>query len=80
MPNIGDEIRGKEIGKMGSRNIEMQMHVWVRCPDCDEERWTQKKSAQNPVNNITRYCPQCAIHRASHFRINPEKAAKEGRI
>ena len=77
MPNIGDEIRGKEIGKIGSRNIEMQMHVWVRCPDCDEERWTQKKSA---VNNITRYCPKCTINRASHFRINPEKAAKDGRI
>jgi len=78
MPNIGDEIRGKEIGK--SSVAARSLFVWVHCPDCDEERWTQKKSAQNPVNNITRYCPQCAIHRASHFRINPEKAAKEGRI
>ena len=80
MPNIGDEIRGKELGKIGSRNVEMQMFVWVWCPDCKEERWTQKKSVFNPVNNTMRCCSQCAINRAKRFHINPEKAAKEGRI
>ena len=80
MPNIGDEIRGKEIGKIGKRNVEMQKFVWVRCPDCKEERWTQKKPVFNPVNNTSRRCYRCAINHAKQFRLNPEKAAKEGRI
>ena len=80
MPNIGDEIRGKELGKKGSRNVEMQIFVWVWCPDCKEERWAYRKSALNPVTNTTRCCSQCAINRARHFRLNPEKAAKGGRI
>jgi hypothetical protein len=80
MPTIGDEIRGKEIGKVGSRNKEMQVHVWVRCPHCLNERWVQKKSAINPVNNKSRLCPSCAKNNAKQFCINPEKAAKEGRI
>ena len=80
MPNIGDEIRGKEIGKTGSRNIELQMHVWLRCPHCLDERWAQKKSAINPVNNKSRLCPLCTKNNAKKFRINPAKAAKEGRI
>ena len=67
MPNIGDEIRGKEIGKIGKRTVEMQKFVWVGCPDCKEERWTQKK-------------PVFSINHAKQFRLNPEKAAKEGRI
>ena len=78
MPTIGDEIRGKDIGK--SSAAARSIFVWVHCPDCKEERWTQKKSSFNPVNNITRCCSQCAINRAKHFYINPEKAAKEGRI
>jgi len=74
MPTIGDEIRGKEIGK--SSVAARSLFVWVHCPDCKEERWTQKKSSGN---NATRYCSQCTIDRAKHFTLNPEKAAKEGR-
>ena len=80
MPNIGDETRGKEIGKVGSRNVEMQKHVWVRCPICSNERWAQKKSTINPVNNRSRLCPPCTLLNAKTFRLNTEKAAKEGRI
>jgi len=79
MPNIGDEIRGKELGKVG-RNAERLIHVWVKCPYCSAERWVQKKSAINPVNNKSRLCPLCAKNKAKTFRLNPEKAAKEGRI
>lgn len=80
MPNIGDELRGKEIGKTSNRAIEKQIHVWVQCPNCLEERWVAKKSSLNPVNNRSRLCPSCAVENAKKFRINPEKAAKEGRI
>ena len=74
MPTIVDEIRGKDIDKSGAAG--RSIFVWVHCPDCKEERWTQKKSSGN---NATRYCSQCAIDRAKHFTLNPEKAAKEGR-
>ncbi|MAH46712.1 hypothetical protein CMI37_12855 [Candidatus Pacearchaeota archaeon] len=78
MPTIGDEIHGKDIGRSGSS--ARGIFVWVHCPVCTEERWTQKKSSYNPVNNATRRCSKCAIKLAKQFRINPEKAALEGRI
>ena len=75
MPTTGEEARGKDIGRFGAS--ERSLFVWVHCPMCQEERWTQKKSSGN---NATRYCSQCAIDRAKHFTLNPENAAKEGRI
>jgi len=79
MPNIGDEIRGKEIGKVAD-SAKRQLHVWVRCPYCLKERWAQKKSSWNRMSNRTRLCILCARNNAKTFRINPRKAAEEGRI
>ena len=78
MPTIGDTIRGNEIGK--TDNAARVMFVWVRCPNCNEERWTQRKPAGNPVNNTSRRCSKCAIKYAKQFSLNTEKAAQEGRI
>ena len=78
MPTIGDEIHGKDIGK--SDSSARSIFVWVHCPSCNEQRWARKKSSFNPVNNSTRRCVKCAIKQAKQFRINPEKAALEGRI
>ena len=79
MPNIGDEIRGKDIGKINCK-AERFLYVWVKCPQCLEERWAQKKSSWDSGNNKTRVCLSCNINRAKTFRLNPETAAKEGRI
>jgi formylmethanofuran dehydrogenase subunit E len=76
MPNIGDEIRGKEIGKEG-HNAERVLYVWVKCPHCLEERWAQKKS---PLNNKSRLCLPCNKNNASTFNLHPIKPAKEGLI
>ena len=78
MPTIGDEIHGKDIGK--SDSSARSIFVWVHCPNCNEQRWARKKSSFNPVNNSNRRCVKCAIKLAKQFRINPEKAALEGRI
>jgi len=78
MPTIGEEIHGKDIGKPD--NSARTIFVWVHCPNCNEQRWARKKSSFNPVNNSTRRCVKCAIKQAKQFRINPEKAALEGRI
>ena len=79
LPNIGDEIRGKDIGKVGY-NAERLKHVWVKCPNCLEERWAQKKSTLIAVGNRIRLCAPCVKNTAKTFRINPSKEAEEGRI
>jgi len=78
MPNIGDEIRGKDLDKITYK--AKRLYVWVKCPYCLEERWAQKKSSWDSGNNKTRLCPSCNTNRARTFRLNPEKAAKEERI
>jgi len=54
---IGEIIKGKEIGRGGTSSRFM----WVRCPDCHEERW----AAHTSSNNTTlRTCKDCSISRA----------------
>jgi ribosomal protein S27E len=65
MPTVGDEIRGEDIGRIGGS--ARSKFVWVHCPSCNEERWTQKKSSLNPVNNTIRRCAKCAIKYAKQF-------------
>jgi transposase-like protein len=37
MPNVGDTINGKLLGKPGSK------FIWTVCPDCKAERWSQSR-------------------------------------
>ena len=77
MPNIGDEIRGEELGKESS-SAKQLIYVWVKCPHCLEERWTQKKSELNPANNRTRLCLLCVRNNARTFSIHTHEVIKEG--
>ena len=79
MPTIGDETRGKDLGYTSSPTVKT-IFVWVQCLACKEERWARKKPVSNPVNNTRRLCVPCAVKQAKNFRINPERAAIEGRI
>ena len=51
MPNIGDKVKGREIGRpVGSLSYE-----WLACPDCGKERWiTLRKGI--PVSIRCRSC------------------------
>lgn len=54
---LGEIIRGEEIGRLPDR----AKFIWVRCPDCYEERWTQ----YTRVNHTSlRACKDCSISRA----------------
>ena len=62
MPEIGDEVRAEEIGKVGRAK-----HVWVFCPSCKEERWTMR---QSNASNTFRLCKPCNIRiNAKRFHI-----------
>ena len=78
MPIIGDELKGKEIGYENTSTART-MFVWVQCVGCEVERWA-RKNWTNPTNNKHRLCSPCAIKQAKTFRLNPEKAAIDGRI
>jgi ribosomal protein S27E len=61
MPNLGDIVRSKEIGKERGR------YIWARCPDCGLERW----SFYNPNNpSSIRRCQPCHIrHVGGQFKL-----------
>ena len=55
MPKVGDRIRGKEIGKDGSR-----WFMWWRCSDCNEYRWIEEREVDKP--RFTGRCRNCRVH------------------
>lgn len=58
MPEVGDRVRGSEIGRSD------RWYIWVECEDCKAGRWVQDNGVI-PVR-----CQSCArnIHR-NNFRI-----------
>jgi ribosomal protein S27E len=50
MPNVGDVIQGKLIGRPWGR------FIFVRCPDCDRKRWFSYKPHDSAS---TRRCQPC---------------------
>ena len=72
MPKLGDEIYGKEISKSARTK-----YIWVICKIYNNERWSPKGTV---YQGLSRQCQSCNLKNAKTFRINPEKAMKEGRI
>jgi hypothetical protein len=61
MPNVGDTLSGKVLGKLGNR------YIWAKCESCGKERWAQY-SAVTPSSN--RRCKPCHIkHTGGQFRL-----------
>jgi hypothetical protein len=61
MPNVGDTIAGKVLGKPGNR------YIWAQCDTCGNQRWAQY-SSYNP--NSIRRCKPCHIqHIRGRFRL-----------
>jgi ribosomal protein S27E len=44
MPNVGDIISGKEIGKPRAGRF-----IWLECMDCHTERWVQYRNEGHQV-------------------------------
>ena len=53
MPEIGEIVKAKEIGKRGS--LGNQKYVWTACKSCGKERWTQVRSDKK----FSRLCLHC---------------------
>jgi hypothetical protein len=51
MPNDGDRIRGREIGKKGKCN-----YTWTPCPICHVSRWVQS----HQKDRLTQLCHLCS--------------------
>jgi hypothetical protein len=61
MPEVGDTLSGKVLGKPGNK------YIWAACPDCKVERWALY-SAVTPSSN--RRCKPCHIkHTRGQFRL-----------
>ena len=39
MPNVGDIVHGKDLGKSGSYYAGIKKNIYAKCPDCGKERW-----------------------------------------
>jgi ribosomal protein S27E len=49
---IGEKVRGNEIG----RGNAYTKFIWVRCPDCHEERWAHYSEIKNTTLRMCKYC------------------------
>ena len=56
MPNIGDVIRGKELGLKGWH------YMWTACIDCGREKWVQCRRGKPTAE----YCTSCAQRGEMH--------------
>ena len=63
MPLVGEIRPGKEIGKRPGR------WVWVQCPICLDERWTNYKITAPRF----RWCSDCNLNsQKSNFKLPPK--------
>lgn len=58
MPKLGDIIRGRELGKMGSAKDRSRRYIFVSCPKCDEKRWISFNPEIN--KSVSRICVHCS--------------------
>jgi ribosomal protein S27E len=55
MPVLGEKVRGNTIGRLPDG-----YYVWVKCPDCDYERWVSPKGPNSKPLNTIRRCTECS--------------------
>ncbi|KKL25311.1 hypothetical protein LCGC14_2406590 [marine sediment metagenome] len=70
MPNKGDIVKGRHIGKVGSHSRES--YVWVICPICQKGRWrtkTEIKRDRRPNSHLNR-CHHCAVSQKGDKCVN----------
>jgi len=65
MPNIGDTITGRHIGK---RNKDS--YIWLACGECGETRWVKKRYDEG----LPKVCQKCSSH------IGKEQIIRKGYI
>ena len=70
MPNKGDVIKGRHIGRVDSHSRES--YVWVICPICQRGRWrtkTEIKRDRRPNSHLHR-CHHCAVSQKGDKCVN----------
>ncbi len=70
MPQLGDTVRGKVIGKTSS--AARCFYIWVKCPICQQERWRMKSEIgrDRRPNSFLNRCHRCAVSQKGDKCVN----------
>ncbi len=71
MPQIGEILKGRDIGKGRSLSSQSHNYIWCACVGCGKERWEKYTISTSSLLRL--YCPSCS-HKGK--KQSPDAIAK----